>query len=62
MRSLGVATRKRGALAAGEDVKSLIVQVAAEDADDVGGKGRVWTDCAVSDDMTCTTGEGMRAD
>jgi hypothetical protein len=60
VRSLGVATRKIGALAAGEDVNSLIVQVAGEDADDVGGKGRVWTGCVVSDDMTCTTGEGMR--
>lgn len=62
MRSLGVATRKIGALAAGEHVKSLIVQMAAEDADDVGGKGRVWTVCVVSDDITCTTGEGMRDD
>jgi hypothetical protein len=62
VRSLGVATRKIGALAAGEDVKSLIVQMAAEDTDDVGGKGRVWTDCVVSDDITCTTGEGMRDD
>jgi hypothetical protein len=59
VRSLGVDTRNRGALPAGEEVKSLIVQVVEGDTNGVGGKGRVWTDCVVSDEIICTTGEGM---
>ncbi|KAG2067686.1 hypothetical protein BDR04DRAFT_1120328 [Suillus decipiens] len=58
--SLRVATRKIGALTAEEDINSLIVQVVAEDADDVGGNGSIWTGCIISDNVTCTTGEGMR--
>jgi hypothetical protein len=59
---LGVATRKIGDSAAGKDVKSLIVQVMEGETNGVGGKGRVWTGCVVSEDMICTTGEGMRDD
>lgn len=62
MRSLGVATRKTGDFAAGKDVKSLIVQVVEGETNSVGGKGKVWTGCVVSDDMICTTGEGIRDD
>jgi hypothetical protein len=35
------------------------VQVVKGDTNGVGGKGRVWTHCVVSDEMICTTGEGM---